>query len=54
MDLKTNAQSVIAGDAKVAGKFESPSWSPDGKSLAYVQFAGSGAFSGFREASSRW
>jgi len=45
IDLGTNEQKVIAGDAKVSGKLESPSWSPDGRSLAYVQLVGAGAFS---------
>lgn len=44
VDLASGATKLLAGDVKVAGKYESPSFSPDGK-LAVVSFVGAGMFS---------
>jgi Tol biopolymer transport system component len=43
IDLASGAQTTVAGSAS-DGRVEAPSFSPDGRSLAYVQFYGVGLF----------
>jgi Tol biopolymer transport system component len=43
-DLASGKTTVLADIGKSVGRFESPSFSPDGKHLAYIQFMGAGAF----------
>ncbi|HVG27188.1 MAG TPA: amidohydrolase family protein [Acidobacteriaceae bacterium] len=45
VDVASGATKRVAGDPKVAGRFESPSYSPDG-TLAVVSLVGAGALSG--------
>ena len=44
IDLATGATHVLASTKGVPGRLESPSWSADGKKLAYVQMFGAGNF----------
>jgi Tol biopolymer transport system component len=44
LDLASGATKQVATIGKATGRIESPSWSPDGKHLAYIQFMGSGMF----------
>ncbi|SFR99819.1 component of the Tol biopolymer transport system [Granulicella pectinivorans] len=44
VDLATGATKTVASIGRQVGRIESPSWSPDGKHLAYIQFMGAGMF----------
>ncbi len=44
VDLATGKTKVVASVGAAVGRLESPSFSPDGKRLAYVQFFGAGMF----------
>jgi Tol biopolymer transport system component len=44
MDLATGKTRTLASTGDAPGRLESPSWSPDGKALAYVQLFGAGNF----------
>jgi Tol biopolymer transport system component/imidazolonepropionase-like amidohydrolase len=44
IDLATGKIKTVASMGSIAGRLESPSWSPDGKKLAYVQLFGAGNF----------
>jgi Tol biopolymer transport system component len=44
IDLATGATHVLASTKGMPGRLESPSWSADGKKLAYVQMFGAGNF----------
>jgi len=43
VDLETGKTRTLVSMGKTPGRFESPSWSPDGK-LAYVELLGTGSF----------
>jgi Tol biopolymer transport system component/imidazolonepropionase-like amidohydrolase len=44
IDLATGKTHTVASAGDAPGRLESPSWSPDGKKLAYVQLFGAGNF----------
>jgi Tol biopolymer transport system component len=44
IDLATGTARTIASTGTTPGRLEAPSWSPDGKKLAYVQMFGAGNF----------
>ena len=44
IDLASRRQNTVAAIDPAAGRVDAPSFSPDGKSLAYVQFSGAGMF----------
>ena len=44
VDLATGRQASVASIDPLQGRVDAPSFSPDGKSLAYVQFSGAGMF----------
>lgn len=44
IDLATGKTRTVASTGDAPGRLESPSWSPDGKKLAYVQMFGAGNF----------
>ncbi|RXH56262.1 amidohydrolase family protein [Granulicella sibirica] len=43
-DLASGETKTVASIGNAVGRIEAPSWSPDGKHLAYVQFFGAGMF----------
>jgi Tol biopolymer transport system component len=44
IDLKSGAQRTLVSIKPEEGRLEAPSFSPDGKKLAYIRFAGAGLF----------
>jgi len=44
IDLATSHQTTVAAIDPAQGRLDAPSFSPDGKLLAYIRFAGSGLF----------
>ena len=44
IDLKSGAQRTLVSIKPEEGRLEAPSFSPDGKKLAYIRFAGAGIF----------
>lgn len=44
IDFATGKQETLASIDPASGRLDAPSFSPDGKSLSYVQFAGAGIF----------